>query len=166
MGCDIHAYIQYKEKKSASNYWQGFGGEIILDRSYMMFGVLAGVRDSPKYYHEPKGLPEHLSWQCEGDLYLQITETGAGDNEITLEGAQNYHRPIIKNDKGVPYKVQHPDWHSFSWLTTSELKQAYKWYKKETGYAPGLQYRVLLKILKELENKDKNEAILVFWFDN
>jgi hypothetical protein len=168
MGCDIHCYIQYKEKNQTSDYWFSFGGQFNPGRNYTMFGILANVRehDLPKYY-DPKGLPDHkLSWSIEEDLYLHITEDGQGDNEATLENALQWRRPIINDMDGKPYKVEHPDWHSHSWLTTDELKKAYSWYKKETGWKVGLEYRVLLSIMKALENKGKNDVELVFWFDN
>lgn len=175
MGADVHMYIQYKKKTEDDKWWWDFGGHINPGRNYAMFGILAGVRDnnSPHSF-EPKGiLPEEkLSWAVREDLYLTITEDGEGDNETTLERAKSWGSGRIINDNdGNPYKVEHPDWHSHSWMTIDELKQAYKWYKKyakESGYGGGvpLEYKVILKTMEALEDNGKNDVIVVFWFDN
>jgi len=168
MGCDIHAYVEYKEKEDNSNeYWWGFGGQINPGRDYTMFGILAGVRYHPKKGFDPRGIPNHhLSWAANDNLYLYITEDGEDDNSTTLEQAKLWGKEIIYDDDGKPFKVKHPDWHSHSWLTTKELAQAYKWYEEELGHKPGLEYRALLKLMKALEDNGKNKVIVVFWFDN
>jgi hypothetical protein len=177
MGCDIHMYVQYREKKERENelnrdWWYEFGDQISPGRNYSMFGILAGVRSS--YYDdegvthlEPKGLPDFgLGWGARADLSLSITETGQEEKSCTLEQAERWKGPIEKNKDGKPVRTEHPDWHSHSWLTPKELAQVYRWYKKETGYPPGLEYRVLLKMMKALEDEGKNEVVVVFWFDN
>lgn len=58
------------------------------------------------------------------------------------------------------------NWFGHSWLTTKELKKAFKWYKKEDGVKPSLTYRALLNVMETLENKGKNDVIVVFWFDH
>ena len=177
MGCDIHMYVQYQNKESAKQnkkegrdpYWWGFGGQLNPGRNYTMFGILAGVRDDPmdeeKMFY-PKGLPEfELSYAAKDGLYLYVGD----DNEehtCTLEQAQRWGRRIINDSDGKPWMTEHPDWHSHTWLTTKELAQAYRWYKQVSGYAPCLEFRVLLKMMKELENKGENEVVVVFWFDN
>jgi len=183
MGCDIHMYVQYQNKKQAKEtkkqgrepYWWNFGGQMNPGRNYTMFGILAGVRDWPADENksfEPRGIPDFgLCYTARGDLYLYIVDdedgrVDPGENYCTLEQAQRWRRRIYNNDKGEPWYTEHPDWHSHSWLTTKELAQAFRWYKKETGYEPCLEYRVLLKMMKELEDKGENEVVVVFWFDN
>jgi len=176
MGCDIHMYVQYKEKKNAAEaekegrdpYWWDFGGGFNPGRNYTLFGILAGVRDNPEYSFEPKGIPDFgLGWGARSDLYLYITEDPIpGENCCTLEQAQSWRRPIVNDSNGKPWYTQHPDWHSHSWMTIKELEQAYRWYKKDTKYSPCLEYRALLKTMKALEDGGKNEVIVVFWFDN
>ena len=174
MGCDIHMFVQYREKKEVYDkpdmYWEDFGGELNPGRNYSMFGVLAGVRYSPDKGYDSKGIPEFgLSYVIRGSLYLTITEDGKGEGECTLENAKrwaSWGRPIINDSDGNPFKVPHPDWHSHSWLTIKELEQAYRWYKKEEGYTPGLEWKVLLKTMKGLEDGGKNDVVVVFWFDN
>lgn len=61
MGCDIHAYCEWKG--GPDKEWFG-GPEIELHRHYAMFSVLAGVRSKT---HEPeiplRGLPDDASWE-------------------------------------------------------------------------------------------------------
>jgi hypothetical protein len=175
MGCDAHFYIQYKKKTEDDQLWRNFGGRLNPGRNYAMFGILAGVRDkNPPHSFEPKGiLPEEKqSWYVRNDLYLYITEDGKGDNETTLERAKSWGGCQIINDiNGDPYKVDHPDWHSHSWMTIEEYKQALKWYKeyaKEDGIEGGVpfDYKVILKVMKVLENNGRNDVLLIFWFDN
>jgi len=167
MGCDIHMYIQYKEKRKdkTREWWRDFGGYFSPGRNYTMFGILAGVRDNPEKGFEPKGLPEfELSYGVMDDLYMYVDSEER--NTCTLEQAERWGRRIEKDKDGNPWRTEHPDWHSHSWMTAKELAQAYRWYKKETDYKPSLEYRVILKIMKALEDDGKNEVALVFWFDN
>lgn len=173
MGADVHMYIQYKEKND--DWWQSFGGKINPGRNYAMFGVLAGVRDNAPNGFRPKGIlpKEKQSSVVDYDLYLYITEDGNGEHETTLENAKQWFwgKEIITDKDGNPYKVLHPDWHSHSWMTPDEYEQAlkrYKKYAKYAGYDKGtpLEYKVILKIMRALEDKGKNEVLLVFWFDN
>jgi len=174
MGCDIHMYVQYREKTRDNGFWWNFGGEFNPGRNYAMFGILAGVRyDSDKGY-ESRGLHDiQLSYGIESDLYLYIIEEGQGrdgePNTCTLEQAERWAKwgnPIINGKDGKPYKVRHPDWHSHSWLTPKELARAYRWYRKESEFPVPLEWRVFLNMAKALEDGGKNEVKIVFWFDN
>lgn len=173
MGCDIHMYVQYREKSRANtkyDWWDSFGSQF-GNRNYTLFGILAGVRDtSVKHSFDPKGLPSFgLSYVIESELYLHIRKDGEEKYEgsCTLEDAKRWGHPIINNDKGEPWRTVHPDWHSFSWMTIDELKQAFKWYKKESdGYGLDVEYKAMLKAMEVLEDKGRNEVVVVFWFDN
>jgi hypothetical protein len=176
MGCDIHCYIQYKKKTDEDNWWECFGGEIWPGRNYAMFGILAGVRDHyAPHSFTPKGiLPEEKqSWAVRDDLYLVITEDGKGHNETTLENAKLWssESELIKDKDGKPVRILQPDWHNHSWMTIEELEKAYKLYKKyiksegEEGRIP-FGFKMILKVMKALEDNGKNDVLLVFWFDN
>lgn len=180
MGCDIHMYIQYTNKKYAEEdkakgkepWWQGFGGQINPGRNYGMFGTLAGVRYAPENedkMFEPKGLPDFgLSWEAKDDLFLMIDDgpDACDEKTCTLEQAKRWGRPIINDSKGKPYKTYHPDWHSHSWLTVDEFAKALRWYKADSGYGPGVEWSTMLKTMRSLEAKGKNVVYVVFWFDN
>jgi len=89
-------------------------------------------------------------------------------------GAQRwsqYGRKIVERD-GKPVWVEHPDWHSHSWMTTKELQKAYKIYEKHASkewdddIRVGVEYRAILAAMKEIESCGEYEARVVFWFDN
>jgi len=115
MGCDVHMYVEYKSKKSESDYWRGFGNRINPGRNYWMFGLMSkGVRCEFKNSFMPKGMPDNAGYCSENDNQLYISETGEEDGCCTLENAkrweQNGCKIIYCNDK--PTWVTHPDWHS------------------------------------------------------
>lgn len=71
MGCDIHAFIEIKKE----GRWR-FTKELDIDRSYWLFGNLAGVRDeSQKPIASPRGLPDDCS-QAIRDLSEQWGDDG------------------------------------------------------------------------------------------
>lgn len=180
MGCDIHMYIQYRnieetdrrKERNEKPWWWSFGDQFNPGRNYTLFGILAGVRDYPEDENkmfEARGLPNfELGWSARHDLILYITEDdNPSEGMCTLEQAERWGKQrIVYHDDGKPWYTQHPDWHSHTWLTRKELAQAYRWYKSETGYGLCLEYRVLLKTMKALEDGGENEVFVVFWFDN
>lgn len=187
MGCDVHMYVEYVHKsdlkryekdllrdssqdRKVSLYINSFGGKINPGRNYLMFGCLAkGTRVDVAEAIPPKGLPEFLSYTCESDNLVFITENGDGDNECTLEDAiswEKYGKKIIYyNDK--PTYVEHPDWHSHTWLTLKEYKNALELFKanSQLGEKIPIQYTMILDLMKSIK---RNGAIprLVMWFDN
>lgn len=168
MGADIHMYIEYKTKKS--NYWNNFAGKINPGRNYMMFGIMAGVREIYPDSFEPKGLPKELSYCCEDDYYLRITKDGIGEFCTTLENAEQWKSKIITDNNGNS-KIIHPDWHSYSWMTIKEIKKVYKIYAKyckkeyhEKCKIP-CEYQAILDSMISLK-KSGNKVRVVFWFDN
>jgi hypothetical protein len=102
---------------------------------------------------------------------------------------------FINNNEGKPTWVTQPDWHSHSWLTTSEFENVLNkylelesgWYKERVeehnkmvereniqpdswAYAPPSindepEYQVVLASLKRFEELGY-DARVVFWFDN
>lgn len=171
MGCDIHLYTEYKRK--TDNHWQHFGGRINPGRNYFMFGIMSkGVRSRPSFSFEQKGLPSDLSYQSSRDAYL-IINNDYQDNEgyCSLEQAKRYEtygKEIIYNE-GQPYKVQHPDWHSHSWLTTEEFKQVMIFYNQEASRVVGdfcePEYEAVLAAMRRFIELGCDVRI-VFWFDN
>lgn len=173
MGCDIHMYVEYKDKRS--NYWRGFCGRINPDRNYGMFSILAGVRGSIDNGFKPKGIKDlDLSFNTDNELFMFISDDKPGDNEVTMEKALYFNEKFnckLKFNNDIPYAVECPDWHSHSWMTRKELSEAYKIYKKlhkkEWGtYELPIEYQAILDIMKRLEKKGENDVRLVFWFDN
>ena len=56
MGCDIHAYIEFR----LGGTWE-LHSEALWFRDYELFGLLAGVRGSEEPLYRPRGLPDDLS---------------------------------------------------------------------------------------------------------
>lgn len=172
MGCDIHMFVEYKRKDS--DYWQSLGGRINPGRNYFMFGILSkGVRSMPSFSFEPKGIPENMSYSANEREYILISEDREIDGEswCSLEDAKRWERngSKILYHNGKPWKVEHPDWHSHSWLTIEEYKKALDFYKeecvKENYDFKEPEYSAILAAMQELESHGLDVRI-VFWFDN
>lgn len=179
MGCDIHMYVEYTNKerrkelesKGEQAYWMPFGDRFNPGRNYVLFGYLAGVRDENKHSLTPKGIPEDLGYSSMTDNRLYITEDGKGDNETTLENALRWNKDYgckLYNDReGKPTCVDHPDWHSHSWLTLKEYSKVMKLYLKDpNNWGGAIEYHALLSVMKTLEKGGFYETRIVFWFDN
>lgn len=95
MGCDIHAYVEYKEKEQSC--WYSFGC-LSLCRNYSVFSQLAGVRGNAEPIVPLRGFPDDSGWQAQHD------NAWINDEDRTF--------------------ISHPDWHSHSWLTPEEFAQA------------------------------------------
>jgi len=167
-------YVEYNSKEHqphanpALNSWRSFGDRINPGRNYNLFGLLAGVRGDGEIF-EVRGLPENLGWSASGDATLYITEGSDEDGCCTLAKAESYVQwgsTIYKDANGKPVKVDHPDWHSHSWLTVDEFQQVLDAYVSHFDQPVGLEYRALLAAMRALEDEGKNDVRLVFWFDN
>jgi hypothetical protein len=171
MGCDIHAYIEYKDPKY--DWWDSFATGINPGRNYTMFGLMAkGVRSDYNDGFIPKGLPENLAYVTESDNRLYITNNRDGSRTCTLDDAEKFKEygcKVINNKEGKPTWVTHPDWHTHSWLTIDEFEKALNTYYKKAeieGYSGKLiEYESILAVMKRLKELDC-ETRLVFWFDN
>jgi len=177
MGCDIHMYVEYKRKNDSDKQFRNFAGRINPGRNYFMFGLLSkGVRSDNEDGIEPKGLPEmdSLGYKTMQDARLYITDNASGEgDECTLEQALQwtengrYGRKIYNNADGKPTWVDHPDWHSHTWLTSAEYSTAIFKYNSNPQAVKykEQEYEAILAVLNSLENNGY-ETRLVFWFDN
>lgn len=207
MGCDIHLYIEYKSKKpqydGRESTCHSFGKSINPGRNYAMFGLMANVRNCYSdgklpVLVEPRGMPEDAGYTATDDNRIYISETESEDY-VCMETAKRWvnsgSSKFINNKDGNPTWVTQPDWHSHSWLTTSEFESVLnKYLELETGwhkvrveehnkmvereniqpdswaYAPPSindepEYQVVLASLKRFEELGY-DARIVFWFDN
>lgn len=144
----------------------------------MVFGYLTNgrVRYEPslEFGVDPKGLPEGaLSYTVKNASRLYISEDGEGENETTMEKAlkynQQYRCKLYYNDrdKEKPVYVDHPDFHSHSWLSLTEYEMLIDEMKKnedEDVYV-GVDYLAVLDLMKSLENNGMKTRF-IFWFDN
>ena len=118
MGCDIHLYVEKREKKNKDWGWSS-----VVDlsnaglRDYDMFGFLAkGVRFTPddKYEpHEVNGLPEDVSFMTVRETKLRIAgkNTQADWEDYTSrENAETYHQFGRKLWKMVSDNILNHEW--------------------------------------------------------
>lgn len=180
MGCDIHAYVEYRTKvdKTKSEDQRGYSGwwsltgQLSLPRSYRFFEIIAGVRGDNSVF-EAKGIPEDMSWTAQDDWYIYINDAPESEDEedecdceniVSLKTALQYEKygsKILYHENGKPYRVEHPDWHTPTWLSTSELNEAVSHLSNHADPA----YEAVLAMMESLESNGK-EARLVVWFDN
>jgi hypothetical protein len=206
MGCDIHLYIEYKAKKPEfDGYvsdWQSFGGRINPGRNYALFALMSNVRnygDELPVLVEQRGMPDDPGYYSKCDNKLYISSDLDGDEYVKPERAKLWvesgSSTYINNHAGEPTWVTHPDWHSHSWLTTSEFESVLnKYLELETSWhtervkehnkmvkerniqpdswaydPPSMNdepsYQVVLASLKRFEELGY-DARVVFWFDN
>ena len=206
MGCDIHLYIEYKSKKTEfdgyETKWQSSGGRINPGRNYAMFALMADVRNygdnKLPVLVKRRGMPDDATYSTADDNRMYISED-EGENYVTMETAEGWVKSgsstFINNNEGKPTWVTQPDWHSHSWLTTSEFENVLNkylelesgWHKERVDthnkmverqniqpdswvYAPPdmdiePEYQVVLASLKRFEELGY-DARIVFWFDN
>lgn len=171
MGCDIHAYVEYRTKtkdgEKEKTYWTSLG-RIYMSRYYHFFGLLGNHRRGHQGLFEPKGLPENLGAVARDEWWLPIVsdeEAKSLESAVTLENATHWNENYgckIEYFNDEPYKVENPDWHTETWITTAELKEALKNVDQEEAYIDG---EVVLAMMESVE-KNGQEARLIVWFDN
>lgn len=188
MGCDIHAYVEYR--RPGTDWWS-FGRRINPGRNYRIFGRLTNgeVRwsEGRTLGLTPRGIPDDIAAASFDDWWLWIDHSGRGgvDGSTTPERATRYHeeygrryrgdyKPMrvttyaaegvesrltgVEHD-GKPTHVEHPDWHTPSWLTPDEWERAIG----DESYTD--EYRALLAAMRVLERAG-HDVRVVFWFDN
>lgn len=97
MGCDIHLYIE-KKKNGKWVPAQGFmdtgnydntpdvpyPDKQLSDRDYLLFGFLAGVRDTTNQHFKPKGFPKDASKEVKA-VFNEWGDDGHTPSYLTLE---------------------------------------------------------------------------------
>jgi len=175
MGCDIHCYIEYKRPEPEG--WSPFGGRLNPGRHYGVFAKLAGVRNHPEWgivpIAEPRGLPEGLAYEADGDSKLFVLDRDEVESEgcVSTANAERWvaqgSSKFIDGHNGPKTAVTHPDWHSHSWVTLDELVAALGDPKvgltADSWSRPG--YKALVGAMHALRDEGC-EVRLVFWFDN
>jgi hypothetical protein len=149
MGCDIHLYIEYKNKKVAfdgyKNSWHSFVQRINPGRNYAMFALMANVRNwysdgALPVLVEPRGMPDDVGYYVKDESQIYISETILeGEHIVTMETANRWvesgSSKFVNNQEGKPTWVTDPDAHSHSWLTTSEFESVLnKYFELEAGW--------------------------------
>ena len=185
MGCDIHLTVEHRRKKNPYPndvhewYDVGFNGTF-SSRIYGMFARMAKVRDyygnKYKVQFEPRGLREDVAWTRTNKCYLNVIgDKGAiewGEHYCSKENAERWVENGLSEWIGKDHRtLTDPDYHSYSWLTTQELRQCFDdCFKDENGnYKPNSDYVEwlgLISLCEGIESDGINECRVVFWFDN
>lgn len=153
MGCDIHAYVEYGEHEHF--------GRSAVGRDYYLFGLLTRgqVRSSagPAVAPEPRGVPGRISAGLADEFLIKVvpdddprgdeygmvglsrarswTGSAYGNNAFCLLD-DGYISRLSELPDPVPdeLRVEHPDWHSASWLDASELERVLEAYSNTVDY--------------------------------
>ena len=170
MGCDIHMYVEYKDKKDVGTQyerWTPFGGHFNPGRSYDLFSLLAGVRSGDRPMYPVLGFPQDAAYAANIDNHLYVHDQETHDESVTnRKTAEKWVTSGISHWANEDHtKVTHPDWHTHSWLLLEQFEDVIKTYKRKAGYKP-LEYMALRDAMRTLANKGANHVRVIFWFDN
>ena len=169
MGCDIHCYIEHRQRAPYANdyqkSWDSFAGRINPGRWYFLFGRLAGVRGEGPPVVGPRGIPDDLAYAARDDWWSYISDTPS-DGWVSREAATRYVTQYGCATRSLPGNteptwVQNPDWHDPAWLTPDEWALALEHCDPQGAE----EYRAMLAAMRSLE-ADGREVRVVFWFDN
>lgn len=195
MGCDIHCYLEdCYEDREGKKHWS-LWAEIHPGRNYTMFEAMAGVRGDPTNAPFPqRGLPADISYGVRLHSHLMIDDGRTGCSMADAERWAKHGNKFWPSDTNRQM-IEHPDWHSYSWLTVSELKEVMDRYlhlrikeveeneqmrKEMMERNPELpsdfwiaekpatidgNYLAIVKVMEALE-AGGSQVRLVFWFDN
>lgn len=187
MGCDIHGFIETRNKVAL---WWPFA-KLYLPRNYEMFARLAGVRGPAELaVVAPRDLPEDASLVTSGECTLHVVYSAGvpkGDRTVgakeaaqwVKEGKSRYFGVVkpatitstpkdgiptswVHNEglEGFPSQVTNPDYHSFTWLTMDELNRAIA---NVSDIQP--EYPAMVSAMKIL-GEAGHDVRVVLWFDN
>ncbi len=179
MGCDIHPYIEVRKRKHKGRrrwaHYDWFRGRhpwddavsrhpLYITRDYNLFGVLAGVRVSAARIATPRGLPPDVSRAVRDENQLRVVMHDTVDDERVASYADAVQ--WVKNGSSewvgtAKRYVTHPDHHSHSYVTLTELLARDDWAR--VGVGPKF-YQLTIPELCTLGLPD--DVRLVFWFDN
>ena len=176
MGTDIHAFVEYKVKNEGKTSWESFSAdEILLERDYTMFNIIAEVRDEAPNSFSAKGkiplneLSVHVRHRRTYLIGVDCEETGKLEwGDCTLKDAKGYQK---KNRCRIhylgrhPWRVDSPHLHTDTWLTFSEYEQVLHYYKDYEKEMPPIGYLAVYEVMKVYENAGY-ETRLVIFFDN
>lgn len=171
MGCDIHVYVEYRDKNIESRWatWRNFGGRYWVGRDYTLFARLRNVRSygdvSAVVTAQP--LPGDLDWTTKNDYYYHVVPDA--DFEQQNDGECKYVKQSTADEwVARGYSKRHPteenlvscpDWHSAGCVDLAS------WKKVIRGQNADARWHVIAAMCKELENRNY-ETRIVFWFDN
>lgn len=168
MGCDIHLFVQYKS--NSSHDWGDVSrGEFRLGQDYLLFGCLCqGVRVDVDGAIPGRGIPEDIPITASGavfnNFYWPLHDDGEGEYVGSYSWAKlgSHEVRIIKGSEWVI----NPDYHHFSWITSTELLAAIQLYRQMSPNKLGdVLISSILEMMWRIELAGYQTRI-VFAFDN
>ncbi len=139
MGTDIAIHIEYlRHKRGKKPYWVHPGEEIIGDRLYYVFGILAGVRCNTEPLYHPRGMPGNATLKTYND-YKSFGEGLYATSWLTTQEFRECLETIDKIAKEEDGECYNENWLKNYWEIYNYMK----------------------------DSEDAGEpARIVFWFDN
>ena len=156
--------------------WKSFSADnLLLERDYDMFSILAEVRGNIPFSFKSKGkipLDDLSHWLVDKRTILIGKEIEDFETKgyCTLKTAKEWNKKYNcrihqLNWKIKNWRVDSPDYHSDSWLTFQEYEQALQYYKDYMFASIPISYLsvyMAMKVFYEAEYEPR----LVIWFDN
>lgn len=174
MGCDIHAFIEYRSKSNegygegVTPSWFSFGKEFHLSRDYSVFAHLAGVRmgnENIEPIAPDRGLPFDTTWEVNERYWYKVQEEEPDEDSelhvVEKSRAEEWANSGVVYRDDTKQEIADPDAHSMSWCTRDELERA-----MVNAGGTNSDWLAFSASMLALENKGINEVRMVFWFDN
>lgn len=177
MGCDIHAFIEYKSNQVDINFNSFTDGEINIPRDYKIFSAIAlgegGIDDDVLF--KTRGLPLNCS-SAARELFFDDAEAVKKDSSL---GNENYlwndeeelqdlvdvFGEVISEEYIKRNRLPNVDFYGASWLNFNELLGALKHWNIQIENLSA-EFRAVLATMQILSEKFEIENVrLVFWFD-
>lgn len=141
MGCDIHLHTEVK----INGEWHHYSAPSV-DRQYMLFAKMAGVRNS--YDIEPLALPRGIPDNATFITKFDSDRWGGDGHSHSYLTAPEIHELVLWLKNQVKYFMLHPCWEGDTF-----------------GYVFGNHFSDFTKY--PVDNPEGLEDIrFVFWFDN
>ena len=166
MGCDIHVYLEYKNRDQSgwNKDWNtlAFDG-LFIQRDYTLFALMANVRnyDNITPVSEQKGIPSDINWATKNRYYLHIDSKHL---DLAKKWVNSGQSTILDAEGGREVRegdfISSPDWHNASYMDIKEVRAVNK--RLPHGNA---SFKAVIGAMGALERAGY-ESRIVFFFDN
>jgi hypothetical protein len=137
MGCDIHVWLEHREKNHPEYTWGSFGGEMNPGRNYAIFGKIAGLRGGDALI-EPRGFPNDAGYEARrgnetfisdnadiDSLLRSISQKDGGmfESYLTLAGGKKFLEEKLRSFSEEPHSVSPEE--ANGWVEKGDSKYVY-----------------------------------------
>lgn len=185
MGCDIHLYVEIRQKSYNPDWkipegvkpdWTpiSYRGEF-NDRVYGMFAALANVRNYHNLQHLPvRGIPDDISYKTFDEFFKHVKPKNVDRETLEWEYDREDVKYWYKNKYSFLFKkngilyCSNPDYHTPSWCTSEELQNCFHtvFGEKQPYEGDYIEWFALISYMKAFESTGEYDCRAVFWFDN